>query len=318
MKIVVGTNMFGDALTKQLSESHPGVRFVSAFKAEDQRREIADADGYLGRPDADALSAAQRLRWIHVPAMGIDTLQRAPGIAGSGIVVTNSPGPHTQPIADHVMFFVLALAHQARQLLDDQRAKRWETSSYRTRMVDLDGASMLLLGIGGIGRAVSQRAMSFGIQVSAIDPNPTDVPAGVREVGGLERLDAMLPTADWLVVTAPLTPETRNLIDARRIGLLKPGAFVVVISRGGIVDEGALADALRAERLAGAALDVANVEPLPPASSLWEIDSVLISPHCSGHSPGLWAELRRILEDQVGRFVKGRPLAFVCDVRRGY
>ena len=274
-----------------------------------------DADAYLGRPGVDALAVAQRLR---CPAMGIDTLERMPGIAESDLVITNSPGPHTGPIADHVMFFVLARAHQARQLLDDQRAKQWDTRSYGGRMVDLDGTVMLLVGIGGIGRAVFQRAAGFGIRVSAIDPSPTDVPTGVRAVGGPERLDELLPTTDWLVVTAPLTPETRGVIDARRISLLKPGAFVIAVSRGGIVDEDALVEALRSGHVSGAGLDVTGVEPLPPDSPLWEMDNVLISPHVSGHTQGLRAGRRRIIEEQVRRFVEGRPLAYVCNVRRGY
>ena len=318
MKIVIGTGQFGEDYAEKLGARFPEATFSMALTDPAEVREIVDADAFLGWPEPEAIAAAQRLRWIHVPGMGINNTMRSPGIAESGIVVTNSPGAHTSPIADHVMFFVLSLAHQGRRLLDDQRARRWDTGSYERQLRDLDGSHMLLIGLGGIGRAVFQRAQSFGMQVSAIDPNPTDVPAGVREVGGEDRLDALLADTDWLVVTAPVTTGTRNMIDARRIGLLKHGASVIVISRGGIVDEVALAEALRSGRLFGAGLDATEVEPLPAESPLWNMDNVLISPHCSGVTPSNWKQRRQTLEDQVRRFVEGRPLAYICDLERGY
>ncbi|MDE2768452.1 MAG: hypothetical protein OXI70_10230, partial [Chloroflexota bacterium] len=192
MKIVIGTGQFGEDYAERLEARFPGVTFSMALTDPDEVREIVDADAFLGWPEPEAIAAAQRLRWIHVPGMGINNTMLSPGIAESGIVVTNSPGAHTSPIADHVMFFVLSLAHQGRRLMDDQRARRWDTGSYERQLLDLDGSSMLLIGLGGIGHAVFQRAQSFGMQVSAVDPTPTDVPAGVREVGGLDRLDALL------------------------------------------------------------------------------------------------------------------------------
>jgi len=318
MKIVIGTGQFGEDYAEKLGARFPEATFTMALTDPAEVREIVDADAFLGWPEPEAIAAAQRLRWIHVPGMGINNTMRSPGIAESGIVVTNSPGAHTSPIADHVMFFVLSLAHQGRRLLDDQRARRWNSGSYERQLRDLDGSAMLLIGLGGIGRAVFQRAQSFGMQVSAIDPNPTDVPAGVREVGGEDRLDALLAETDWLVVTVPVTPGTRNMIDARRIGLLKQGASVIVISRGGIVDEDALAEALSSGHLFGAGLDATEVEPLPDESPLWDLDNVLISPHCSGVTPSNWKQRRQTLEDQVRRFVEGRPLAYICDLERGY
>ena len=318
MKIVIGTDQFGEDYADQLGARFPQATFAMALTDDEEQVEIVDADAFLGWPEPEAIAVAQRLRWIHVPGMGIDSALRSPGLADSGVVVTNSPGAHTGPIADHAMFFVLSLAHQGRRLMDDQRARRWETESYERQLRDLDGSAMLLLGLGGIGRAVHQRAQSFGMQVSVIDPTPTDVPAGIREVGGLDRLDALLAETDWLVVTVPLTPGTRNMIDARRIGLLKKGAAVIVVSRGGIVDEDALAEALRSGRLFGAGLDATATEPLPADSPLWAMDNVLISPHCSAVTPSMWTQRQQTLEDQVRRFVEGRPLAFVCDLERGY
>ena len=318
MKIVIETEFFGRNLAEELSESIPGADFAAAFDTEVLKREIVDADAVVGWPSADVCLTASRLRWIHVPGMGIDAVLTNPALAESDVMVTNSPGPHTNPIADHVMYFILSLAHNGREMMDDQHARRWDPDKYRRRMIELNGSVMGLLGIGGIGRAVAQRAAAFGMELYAVDPSPTDIPAGVREVWGLERLDEMLGMTDWLVVAAPVNTDTRNLIDARRLGLLRPSSYVIVISRGGIVDEMALAEALQKGSLAGAGIDATAVEPLPSDSPLWGFQNVLISPHNSGDSPSLWTGRRRIIEDQVRRFVEGRPLAFICSLERGY
>lgn len=318
MKVVIGSAHLGDDFVHDLRSTFPELSFAAAYSAADQRREIVDAEVFFGSPPREAVLAARRLRWVHNPGMGIDRLARIPELASGQVLITNAPGPHTNPMADHVVAVMLALAHRLPELLDDQRQRRWDTGKYTARMDELNGRTLGLLSLGGIGRAVAQRALAFGMDIHVVDPNPTDVPAGVRAVWGPERLDEFLGLADWFVVAAPLTPGTRRLIDARRIGLMKPGARLVVISRGGIVDEGALAEALRAGRLAGAALDATEVEPLPPESPLWGLPNVILSPHASALSPELYAGRRRIFIDNLRRFLAGQPLAFVCDLRRGY
>ena len=237
MKIVVGATLFGEDFATDLKSTFPGVDFAAAYKPVDQKQEIVDADGFMGWPDRESFLSANRLRWIHVPGMGLDRLDRVPEIAASNVVITNSPGPHTNPMADHAMAMILALSHRVRDLIDDRRAKRWDTNKYAGHMVDLNGTTMGLLGLGGIGKAIVQRALAFGIEVYAVDPSPTDVPAGVRGVWGMDRLDDLLRMSDWLVVTAPRLPELEQIIDMRRIELMKPTAHVIAVSRGGIIDE---------------------------------------------------------------------------------
>jgi phosphoglycerate dehydrogenase-like enzyme len=140
----------------------------------------------------------------------------------------------------------------------------------------------------------------------------------VRDLWGLDRLDDLLARADFLVVTVPQTPETHHLLDRRRLALLRPGACLIVVSRGGIVDEAALLEALRAGRLGGAGLDVAETEPLPPESPLWDAPNLVLTPHCSGSSPQTHERLWALLADNVGRFVAGEPLLNRCDKRAGY
>ncbi len=312
MKIVVGTTLLGEAFAADLKAAFPGVEVAAAYRPVDQKREIVDADGFLGWPDRESFMSANRLRWIHVPGMGLDKLERVPEIVASNVAVTNSPGPHTNPMADHAMAMILALAHRVRDLIDDQRARIWDTTKYAGHMVDLNGTTMGLLGLGGIGKAVAQRALAFGLEIYAVDPGPTDVPAGVREVWGMDRLDDLLKLSDWFVVTAPSLPELKRIIDVRRIGLMKPTAHVIAVSRGGIIDEDALANALISGKLAGAALDVTETEPLPDDSPLWDVDNLILSPHASALTPAMYEGRRQIIKENLRRFMDGRPLAFVC------
>ena len=312
MKIVVGTPFLGETLEMSLQSDFPGVDFAVVYERVDQRREIVDADGFLGWPDRETFLAANRLRWIHIPGMGLDRLEDVPEIAASNVVITNSPGPHAGPMADHAIGMILALAHRVRDLIDDQRAKVWDTGKYAGRMVDLNGSTMGLFGLGGIGRAVAQRALAFGTEIYAVDPSPTEVPAGVRAVWGMDRLDDLLAMSDWFVVTAPKLPELNRIIDTRRLDLMKPGSNVIAISRGGIVDEEALAAALESGSLAGAALDVTEVEPLPPDSPLWDLENLILSPHASALTPAMYEGRRQIFRENLRRFTQGRPLAFVC------
>ena len=177
---------------------------------------------------------------------------------------------------------------------------------------------MGILAVGAIGAAVARRAAGFGMDVYAVDKRLTPVPEGVNEVWDLDRLDDLMRVSDWLVVAAPLTAETKGLIDARRLALMKEGASLLVISRGGIVDEYALVEALRSGRVAGAGLDVFAQEPLPDDSPLWDEGNVLITPHTAHLTPQMPVGHREVFKENLRRFVSGRPFLYVCDKRAGY
>ena len=304
--------------TDELRAEFPDVTFVEPQTPEARLREVVDSDAFYGTPTGEEMRAATRLRWIHNPGMGIDRLMKVPEIVASDVQITNAPGPHTNPMADHAFMFILALAHHLVESLDDQRQRVWDTVKYNHRMLPLDGSRLGILSMGGVGRAVAQRALPFGMHVHAMDPSPTDVPAGVRKVYPPEALDEMLRHTDWLVVTSPFIPATADLINAERMALMPEGSHIVVVSRGGIVNEDALADALQSGHIAGAGIDATAVEPLPPDSPLWTAPNLLISPHTSALSTTLAAERQQIFWDNLRRFVRGRSLAFVCPIGRGY
>ena len=177
---------------------------------------------------------------------------------------------------------------------------------------------MGILALGDIGTAVARRAHGFGMRVYAVDRHPRPAPPTVEEVWGPERLDELLAISDWFVVAAPLTSETRGAIDRRRLGLLKPGAHVIVISRGNIVDEEALIDGLRSGRIAGAGLDAVSVEPLPESSPLWGMKNVVLSPHASGMTPTQWSERMEVFKENLRRFLANEPFLYVVDKKAGF
>ena len=238
MKVVIAS-LFESGFEDSLTEEFPGVDFVFASSEEDQAAEIKDADVFMGSPSRDVFLASDRLRWLHCPGTGIDKLTSIPEIVNSDVVLTNARGPHAAPMADHVMSMCLAFAHRTNEMMADQRAHVWDTGKYDRSVIEMEGSTMGIVALGGIGLAVARRAVGFGMKVYAVDKRPFAAPPGVEAVWGLDRLDDLLRMSDWLVVTAPYTEDTKGMIDASGLALMKPMAHLIVISRGGVVDEDA-------------------------------------------------------------------------------
>ena len=313
MKVVLACDL-GEEFVNDLRGTFPEVDFRPAYTIADQLRDVPDAEVQFGLITREVFLAAKQLRWFHYIGMGLNSVVGDnPEFAGSDVVMTRSIGTHVIPMADHVFAMILAFSRKIPELIDDQRAHRWEGSKYFRRMRELAGNTLGMVGLGDIGRAVAQRARGFDMEVYAVDIRHMSPPAGVREVWGIERLDDLLARSDWLVVTAPLTDKTRGMIDHRFMERIKPGAFIIVISRGGIVDEAALIDALRSGRVAGAGLDAFVQEPLPPDSPLWDMPNVLLSPHASANSPQLWERRKALFKENLRRYLVGEPLLNVCD-----
>ncbi|MDE2926767.1 MAG: D-2-hydroxyacid dehydrogenase [Acidobacteriota bacterium] len=318
MKVVI-THRIGPGFIEELREIFPEVEFRTAYTPEEQLREVPDAEVQFGLITEEVLEAARKLRWFHFVGIGFDhILTRAPGLVESDVVMTNARETHVIAMADHALAMILAFAHRVPDLLEDQRARNWDTIKYFGAMTELAGTTLGILAMGDIGKGVAQRAAGFDMEVYGVDVVPMEPPPGVREVWGVERLDEMLAISDWFVVTAPLVESTRGLIDAGRLAHLKRGAHLIVVSRGGIVDEDALAEAIRSGRLGGAALDATDPEPPVPESPLWDLPNVIISPHVSADSPQMWQRRREIFIENLRRYLAGKPLKFVCDKARGY
>ena len=262
---------------------------------------------------------AQRLRWVHCTSAGIERIRQLPElIEMDAVTLTNGRGAHAATIADHTFAFILAFTRNLRDIMEDQRAHRWERAARSQGARELSGSTLGILGLGKIGSEIARRAPGFGLQLRALDVNPAAEAPGVSEVWPLERLHEFLPTVDYLAIAIPITAETRHLIGARELALMRPDAYLCVMSRGGIVDQDALAEALKEGRLAGAGLDATEPEPLPAQHPLWDLPNVIISPHCSGASRQTSERGREILRQNLTRFLAGEPLINQCDKRAGF
>jgi phosphoglycerate dehydrogenase-like enzyme len=319
MAKIVFASRFGGQQQDTLEREFPGTTFVSAPDLESQLRELPYADAVISWPQREALLVAQRLRWVHCTSAGIERIRQLPElIEMDAVTLTNGRGAHAATIADHTFAFILAFTRNLRDIMEDQRAHRWERAARSQGARELSGSTLGILGLGKIGSQIARRAPGFGLQLRALDVNPAAEAPGVSEVWPLERLHEFLPTVDYLAIAIPITAETRHLIGARELALMRPDAYLCVMSRGGIVDQEALAEALKEGRLAGAGLDATEPEPLPAQHPLWDLPNVIISPHCSGASRQTSERGREILRQNLTRFLAGEPLINQCDKRAGF
>lgn len=258
---------------------------------------------------------APNLRWIQATSAGIGAFMRRTGLDRSGITVTTAGGVHAVPLAEFALTGALFVVKGVPFLQRRQRERRFER--YTTRQ--LAGMRVTVVGVGGMGSNVVRTFDAIGARVTAVGRvgGTYELPDGV-ELSDVDRLDEVLPGTDVLVLCTALTPETENLIDADRIALLPDGAAIVNISRGQVVDEDALIEALRSGKLGGAALDVFREEPLPADSPLWGLDNVLISPHSASTVESENATLTALFIENLARYRAGGPLLNRFEAERGY
>jgi len=262
---------------------------------------IADAGVLLVTPRfgsviRDQWPDVKRVRWIHALGAGVETFP-FDLLRGSGIVLTNSRGVYAGALAEFVVGAMLWFAKDFRRLVTNQAAHRWEPFAVER----IEGATAGIIGYGGIGRAVAKRAEALGMRVIATRATS---------------IDDIVANADYVVLAVPLTHETRGLMNAERIARLK--GVLINVSRGAVVDEEALVDALRTHRIRGAALDVFAVEPLPPDHPLWSLDNALISPHTADHTSDSHDRAMDLFLRNVERFRRGEALENVVDLEREY
>ena len=267
---------------------------------------------FAPRPPREGWARAARLRLVQLLGVGADGLLPAPDLP-ERVAVGCARGEFAAEAAEHAVALVLALCRDLPALVHEQREAR-----FRQRPApSLAGKTAVLFGVGAIGGRVARALDALGVRVIGVCRRPRPI-AHVHEVMGTEQLDAALPRADYLVVTAPLTPATERRLDARALALLPRGARLVCVSRGGIVDETALVAALERGDLAGAALDVFEREPLPEESPLWRAPRLLVTPHVAGLGERYVERCAALLVANVERLERGEPLAGLVDRTLGY
>ena len=286
-------------------------------------RMIPEAEVYFGFGfTADLLAAARRLHWLHSAAAGVGNVLNT-GIAERDIAVTNSAGIHGPPIAEFVVAGVLHFLRGLDVAIAQQRRGEWSKSFFvadDSPLRELADCRVLIVGTGGLGSEAARRLSALGARCVGIRRRPElGPPAGFAAVAGLAELDAELPRADILVLAAPLTPDTSELMTRARLGRLPARAIVVNVARGALLDEVAVAEMLASGRLRGAVLDVFRQEPLDATSPLWGLANALVVPHVSPVSPGrFWPRQLDLFLDNWRRYVHGEPLRNLVDKQAGY
>lgn len=271
--------------------------------------DVDPAEIIFGFPGKELVESAQRLRWIQLASAGADRLINT----RPDIILTNASGTFGIPIAEWAIGAMVTLSRHLHIYRDRQKQARWEGMPAAK---EIHGSTVGILGLGDIGQEVAKRARAMGARVIGSRRTAAPAPEGVD---ALMPIDDMLPQVDFLVMALPGTAETQRIMSAERLRLMKPGSFFLNVGRGTSVDEPALIEMLRCGHLAGAALDVTAVEPLPADSPLWQMEQVLITPHCSGRSLEANADRRiAIFLDNLKRYMSGQPLRNVVDRAAGY
>ncbi len=276
---------------------------------------MPEIDVVFGRFDHEMFVRGQRLKWVQVTSAGVNDMMY-PDFVESGVVMTSAKGIVGVHLADHAMALLLALTRGVAWAI---RNPTWDQrDATRSMSWELLGSTMGIVGMGGTGRELAARALGFGMRVIAVDPEDVDPPEGVEACRKMDELEDLLESSDVVAICAPLTPETEGMFDRDAFRRMQPHALLINVTRGPIVDEEALIEALERGAIAGAGLDVTPQEPLPDDHPLWRMDNVVITPHSAGGSPRRVDRSVELFCENLERLLEGRPLTSVIDKRKGY
>jgi len=295
-------------LQAQFERRRTAIASFQAWNREELEPRIGEADVLVisGLWRNELLDGAKRLRFIQSIGAGTDQFSRE-SLSRAGVRLASARGVNARAVSDHAMALMLALARRLPEARDNQSKRQWRgmISDLSAREDELGGKTLVVVGVGAIGGRLTRLAKAFDMRVIGIRRNPAAGPDGADAVHGLAELARVLPEADFVALTCPLTKETENLIDSNALGRMKKSAFLINVARGRCVDEEALCRALSAGAIAGAAIDVTVEEPLSPTSPLWTMANVLITPHTAGETRRYEDNVLDILEENLGRLWRG-------------
>lgn len=300
-------------------QAAPGVEFVAAKDEAAALALIADADALIGFCEPDLVAAGKQLRWIQLFTAGAGPCSEIPEVRKGGIVVTNMQRISGPEIAEHSLAMLLAFTRGLNTWLPRQREARWDQSAFPMKSLwELQGRTMLVVGLGGIGTELAERASGLGMRVIATRASAAEKPSFVNYVGKPDELLKLAGQADVVVNCTPLLPSTLNLFDAKFFAAMKPGGYFINVGRGKSVVQDDLVAALKSGQLAGAGLDVTEPEPLPADHPLWQLPNVIITPHVAATSDRVFARVFLLAQENTRRYVAGDRLLSVVDTSRGY
>ncbi len=284
-------------------------------------QELPDTNIFVGYSlRAEQLVHARELKWIHSTAAGVAQLMY-PELRQSGITVTNASGIFSVPMAEHTMGLILAMARNFPDSVRYQEQSKWSVQDLWDQpqhLTEINGSVLLIVGYGSIGRELARRARAFDMRVWGVTRSGKGDATYAEKILPVSQLNEALPQADYVVIAAPETAETRHLIGAQQITRIKRGARLINVARGSLLDESALMKALESGALGGAALDVTGTEPLPPESPLWKAQNLFITPHTSAISERLWLRETKLFLKLLDEWFSGKELSNRVDFSRGY
>lgn len=330
MKLVIHPAIEPERLQRVLAAAGP-MAVANASTAVEALREIVEADAFFGKLTPNLLAAARRLRWVQSPTASLEHYM-FPELAEHPCTLTNMRGIYSDVIADQVLGYILCIARNLHTYIRQQLAGRWAPVGGETQRVQfatgpgvqtaidrahlhLADATLGVIGLGAIGSEIARRSRAFGMRILAVDPFPKPIPDTQETCWPLEELPRLLAESDFVVIAAPHTPASEKMFARTQFQQMKRTAWLINIGRGAIVGLDDLVAALDAGDIAGAALDVFEIEPLPAEHPLWRRENVILTPHVAGYSPRIAERHLGVLLDNIGRFVRGETLANVVDKR---
>ncbi|HIQ05454.1 MAG TPA: D-2-hydroxyacid dehydrogenase [Anaerolineae bacterium] len=307
-----------EAQLSQIQTIAPDMRILVTNDQHEIEHSLDDIEIVAGGFPRHLLPKAHNLRWVQQWGAGADWLLRYPEAVELDFVLTNASGVHAIPISEHILAFLLAFARQLHRATRAQAHREWVPHERQEGLFELAGKTMLLIGVGAIGERTAEAASALGMRVLGVRRDPSVSVPNVEAMFGPDQLLDLLPKADFVVLTVPLTRETQGMIGERELRAMKPTAYLINVGRGGTVRESALIQALQKGWIAGAGLDVFETEPLPQDSPLWDMDNVIITSHYAGLTPKYDERAMAIFLDNLQRYRSGEPLRNVVDKKLGY
>jgi phosphoglycerate dehydrogenase-like enzyme len=308
-------------LAESIRARYPEMRVLQLPNYETLPQQLPDTTIFVGYSlRAEQLVHARELQWIHSTAAGVAQLMY-PELRQSGITVSNASGIFSVPMAEHTMGLILAMARNFPDSVRYQDQSKWSVQALWDRpqhLTEINGRVLLIVGYGSIGRELARRAKAFDMNVWGVTRSGQGDRTYTEKIFPAWQLNEALPLADYVVIAAPETSETKHLIGTEQIARMKRGARLINVARGSLLDQAALIGALQSGALAGAALDVTGVEPLPPESPLWKAPNLFITPHTSAISERLWLRETELFLKLLDEWFSGEELSNRVDFSRGY
>lgn len=307
-----------EQFVEKIQNVSPRLKVIREWNSTSLNKTIEDVEiVFAGKMTKKMMQTAKRLKWIHSTGAGVDRFLMIPEIAKGSVILTNSKGVHPTPISEHVMAFMLTFTRNFKEFILAQHEGVWYRSD-EISMNELEGKTIGIIGLGAIGKEIARKAKCFGMTVLATKKHMKDKPPFVDEILPHDNFKPLLQRSDFVVLSVPLTPETKGMFGKEELETMKRTAYLINIARGKVIKQKELIKALKEKKIAGAGLDVFENEPLQPDSELWKMENAIITPHMAGDTIHYWERATKIFCENLKRYIEQKPLMNLVNKKAGY